>query len=152
MATNPDTNILPVTSNTSLPTPLVPSKTEDVIPFPSQLQMNIQDFQTNPEERLWKGSFTFIHAADPQFGLIEKFFMNKENPRWDEEIRLMKKAIGMINALEPKPKFLMICGDMLDMRPGTMEERQIRQEQYDDVVETLKDLDPEIKILCACGN
>jgi hypothetical protein len=151
MAADSETNLL--TSKTSCPnlSILGLNHSEETIPFPSRLQMNIQDFQNNPEERIWKGPFTFIHAADPQFGLIEKFFMKKENPKWDEEIRLSRKAIEMINDLEPKPKFLLICGDMLDTRPGTEEERELRQAQYEDFMNTFKELDPEIKIVCACG-
>lgn len=122
------------------------------IPFPTCLPMDISNFQNDPAEKLWSGPFTFILAADPQFGLIEKYFLHKENPRWDEEITLTRKAIQMANEMKPKPRFFVVCGDMLDTRPGTEEEQSLRKEQYADFVNVFKDLDPEIKLVCTCGN
>jgi len=119
--------------------------------FPSTLpHFDIQTFLNDPVQREWSGPFTFVHMADPQFGLIEKYYMKKEIPRWDEEIRITKAAIQQINELSPKPKFVMVGGDMLDTRPGTAEEMRIRKEQYDDFMETFKLLDAEINIV-VCG-
>lgn len=126
------------------------------VPFPTSLLpiMDITKFQENSKEfRQWTEPFTFIHAADTQFGLIEKYFLNKENPGWDCEMKITKKAIKMINEIVPKVKFLVICGDMLDSRPGTIEEKDTRLKQYQDFVKTLNEhLDPEIKLICVAGN
>jgi len=137
---SPNSTILTVEpcSGTTFPTDQLP-------------HMDITEFQLNPDQRIWTGPFTFIHAADPQFGLIEKYFLKLDNPKWDEEIRLSKKAIEMINAMTPKPKFLLIGGDMLDTRPGTDEERETREAQYVDFIQTFLELDREIKIICVCG-
>jgi len=86
-----------------------------------------------------------------QFGLIEKYINKKENPRWDTEIALAKTAIKCINKMNPKPRFLVIGGDMLDAHPEGEKEIQLREEQYDDFVQVFQDLDPEIPLVCVCG-
>ena len=39
--------------------------------------------------------------------------------RWDAEIELTKKAIAAANKLRPKPKFFIVCGDLVDGLPGS---------------------------------
>ena len=78
--------------------------------------MNIQKFRTDLEERQWKGDFTFVQGADCQFGLIARLKAEKA-PKWDEELKLSEAAVQYINRLRPKPKFFVICGDMLDAFP-----------------------------------
>ena len=38
--------------------------------------------------------------------------------RWDAEIELTKKAIAAANKLQPKPRFFIVCGDLVDGLPG----------------------------------
>lgn len=69
------------------------------------------------EEKEWKGPFTFIQGADTQFGMIDSYIYKKKDPKWDKEIILTTEAIRKINCLNPKPRFFVICGDMLDAFP-----------------------------------
>jgi len=66
--------------------------------------------------------------------------------------------------MSPKPKFFVICGDMLDAFPyATLNELppganpttgagELRERQYKDFVKVFKELSPEIKLVCVCGN
>ena len=62
----------------------------------------------------WKSPFFFIQAADTQLGLIERYLENKLDPKWDKEILLTRKAIEIANQMNPKPKFFVVCGDLVD--------------------------------------
>lgn len=75
---------------------------------------------------------------------------------------LTRDVISRLNAMNPKPKFFVICGDMLDAFPyeqlpeiakesrcGT---RELREKQYESFVKVLTELDPDIKLVCVCGN
>lgn len=62
--------------------------------------------------------------------------------------------------MNPKPKFFVICGDMLDALP--FEKSLVkyynnndivqRDRQYQDFVKVFKEMDPEIKLIFVCGN
>ncbi len=69
-------------------------------------------------ERKWSAPFTFIQSADTQMGLIDRHFNhNEELPDTKFEIELTRKAIQLANSLEPKPKFFVVCGDLVDAWP-----------------------------------
>lgn len=70
------------------------------------------------KEREWNDSFCFIQGADTQFGMIENYLEHKENPGWTQEIELTKKAVQAANAMRPKPRFFIVCGDLVDAFPG----------------------------------
>ncbi len=81
---------------------------------------------------------------------------------------LTRDLIQRINLMEPKPKFFVICGDMLDAFPYTKKParasspnkrerypsgyKDLREKQYQSFVQVLKELDPKIKLVCVCGN
>lgn len=67
----------------------------------------------------WQGPFFFIQAADTQFGMIETYLEKKADPRWDKEIQLTRQAIAAVNKMNPKPKFFVVCGDLVDAFPGS---------------------------------
>ncbi|KAL1426978.1 hypothetical protein MTO96_003274 [Rhipicephalus appendiculatus] len=73
---------------------------------------------TKETEGQWKGPFFFIQAADTQFGMIESYLEKKPCPRWDKEIALTEKAVEAVNRMEPKPRFFVVCGDLVDAMPG----------------------------------
>lgn len=50
--------------------------------------------------------------------------------------------------MRPKPKFLVICGDLVDAMPGWKD----RDAQVKDLKDILKNLDNEIPLVCVCGN
>ncbi|ELW67658.1 Calcineurin-like phosphoesterase domain-containing protein 1 [Tupaia chinensis] len=37
---------------------------------------------------------------------------------WGQEIRLTEQAVEAINKLNPKPKFFVLCGDLIHAMPG----------------------------------
>jgi serine/threonine-protein phosphatase CPPED1 len=104
----------------------------------------------------------FVVAADTQFG------MTADNLNWDIEVEYSRRAVAAMNAMQPRPLFCCICGDLVDMtanifagRPKvfdpsqtwTAEECDLLQErQFQDVKRTWSDLHPEIALVCLCGN
>ena len=96
----------------------------------------------------WKGPFMFIQAADTQLGLIERYVEKKPSPKWDVEIELTRKAILKANEMSPKPKFFIVCGDLVDAFPGTKD----REAQECDLKTVFKDLSNDIPLVCVCGN
>jgi len=87
--------------------------------------------------------FTFVHMADPQFGLFaassgktpdeiadfrERGIMLRPAPKTDSldaEIELFTNAITATNAL--RPRFAMVCGDMTDT-PGDVNQIKVVKE------------------------
>lgn len=105
---------------------------------------------THEKEGEWKGNFTFIQGADTQFGLIDRWFLKNpiENNVWDQEIELTKQAIKHANEMVPKPKFFILCGDLIDAMPHTKH----RGVQEEDFKKLFSELDSEIPLVCVCGN
>ena len=104
---------------------------------------------TEEQHGTWKGSFYFILAADPQLGLIDGWNgVPPEEVTWDKEIELTNKAIDCINRLIPRPKFVAICGDLVDAAPGTEKHRL----QIKDLVKCLDRLENDIPLVCLPGN
>ena len=63
----------------------------------------------------WKENFFFVQAADTQFGLIDDWGkVPLEEQKWEEDIRLTKLAITHANNIKPRPKFFIVCGDMIN--------------------------------------
>jgi predicted MPP superfamily phosphohydrolase len=90
----------------------------------------------------WRKSFHFIQGADTQFGMIETFLQNKTNGNWTEEIELTRAAIKEWNQI--KPKFVVICGDLVDDYPGS-EPR--RSKQLEDFKKVFAELDQNIPLV-----
>ncbi|XP_034878189.1 serine/threonine-protein phosphatase CPPED1 isoform X3 [Mirounga angustirostris] len=73
------------------------------------------------KEREWKGPFYFIQGADPQFGLMKAWSTGDSDSggdEWGQEIRLTEQAVEAINKLKPKPRFFVLCGDLIHAMPG----------------------------------
>jgi len=104
---------------------------------------------TKETEENWNGSFQFIQAADTQFGLIDRYILKKQKITWTREIELLRLLIKSVNILNPKPKFFVICGDLVDAFPT---EIALRKSQVTDLKIVLRELDPEISVVCVCGN
>lgn len=90
--------------------------------------------------------FYFIQAADTQLGLIDWFFEKKIS--WDKELALIEKMIDKVNQMQPKPSFLIICGDMVNEFP----ESEHREAQLADHKKVFDKLDKTIPLVCVCGN
>ncbi|XP_068764215.1 serine/threonine-protein phosphatase CPPED1 isoform X3 [Struthio camelus] len=103
------------------------------------------------EEYEWKGPFYFIQGADPQFGLMKAWAIgdcDNGGDEWEEEIKLTEQAVQAINKLNPKPKFFVLCGDLIHGMPGT----QWRKDQEQDLKNVLKNTDQDIPLVFVSGN
>jgi len=97
---------------------------------------------------------TFVVCADTQFG------MSDGNRSWDFEMGLSRKTVQKINSMRPLPKFVCICGDLVDMHESmhvneetTLEKcREIKYQQTRDFQEIWNELDSRIAMVCVCGN
>ena len=105
-------------------------------------------FKATQEEQ-WQGAFTFIQAADTQLGLQERYIEKKSNPGWSKEIEWTRKMVEDINRMQIKPRFLVICGDLIDAYPTKQQEKE-RKEQESDLKRELNRL--KIPLVCVCGN
>jgi len=69
-------------------------------------------------EGQWKGDFVFVQAADTQLGMIDSYInKNKGKPDWDIEVQLTTKAVEAVNRMQPRPRFFIVCGDLVDAMP-----------------------------------
>ncbi|XP_027695133.1 serine/threonine-protein phosphatase CPPED1 isoform X1 [Vombatus ursinus] len=103
------------------------------------------------EELQWKSPFYFIQGADPQFGLMKAWAIgdcSNDGDEWEEEMRLTDQAVQAINRLNPKPKFFVLCGDLIHAMPGTL----WRANQTKDLKKVLKDINKEIPLVFVSGN
>lgn len=123
--------------------------------MPLKIELNlIQGFKEPPcrngqdNEQTKFEPFYFVQGADSQFGLIDNFIKKLENPGWAEEIKLAQTFIANCNKLEPKPKFVVVCGDLVDAMPGT----KLRQPQEIDFKKVFSHLNRDIPMVCVCGN
>jgi len=105
---------------------------------------------TYDEERSWRGPFFFVLGADSQLGLIDQMNNITVNPSWTEELRRLDLIISRLNSMDPKPKFFIICGDLVNAFPEKFPERWERQGE--DLKKSLLRLDPSIPAICVCGN
>lgn len=72
-------------------------------------------------ERQWTGPFCFIQAADPQLGLMKAWRdgdCDSGGEEWAEEVELTKQAVEAVNQLRPRPRFMVLCGDLVHAMPG----------------------------------
>ncbi|XP_075949426.1 serine/threonine-protein phosphatase CPPED1 isoform X3 [Anarhichas minor] len=102
-------------------------------------------------EREWTGPFFFIQAADPQLGLMKAWRdgdCDGGGDEWGEEIELTKQAVEAVNQLRPRPRFIVLCGDLVHAMPDT----PFREGQERDLKAALKGMDPSIPLVFVSGN
>ncbi|XP_031699290.1 serine/threonine-protein phosphatase CPPED1 [Anarrhichthys ocellatus] len=106
---------------------------------------------TEDAEREWTGPFFFIQAADPQLGLMKAWRDGDRDgggDEWGEEIELTKQAVEAVNQLRPRPRFIVLCGDLVHAMPDT----PFREGQQRDLKAALKGTDPSIPLVFVSGN
>lgn len=106
---------------------------------------------TEDAEREWTGPFCFIQAADPQLGLMKAWRdgdCNGGGEEWAEEVELTKQAVEAVNQLRPRPRFMVLCGDLVHAMPDT----PFREGQERDLKAALKLTDPSIPLVFVSGN
>ncbi|CAK8695627.1 serine/threonine-protein phosphatase CPPED1-like [Clavelina lepadiformis] len=102
---------------------------------------------TKEEQGRWTESYEFVFVADPQPGLIHQYD-GGDGSLWDEEVKNIQEAALAINKMQPKPKFLVIGGDILNAFPGT----PYRSEQLRDLRVAFSQLNTSIPIFAVSGN
>ena len=102
-----------------------------------------------PQRSRFVGPFHFIQAADCQFGMIDSYVHKRAEPGWREEIQLCERLVELCNQMEPRPAFLIICGDLVDSLPV---QSPIGREQVRDFKRIFAKLDGRIPLICVCGN
>ncbi|KAM8934849.1 serine/threonine-protein phosphatase CPPED1 [Pelodytes ibericus] len=103
------------------------------------------------EESQWKGPFYFIQGADPQFGLMKSWEIGESDfggDEWEQEIRLTEEAVQAINKLSPKPKFFVLCGDLVHAMPGN----EFKEAQERDLRNVLQKTNQDIPLVFVSGN
>jgi len=112
---------------------------------------------SNPcEIQMHKPSHTFVVCADSQIG------MTSQNKEWETELNYCREAISKMNQLSPKPAFVCVCGDLIDMEytffanetTGLTKEQcdKIQDDQNAAFKEVWSTLDDDIPLVCLCGN
>lgn len=98
-------------------------------------------------EGCWQGDFSFVVLADTQLGMLNS------DQSWEEESKMMREAIMHINRL--KPRFVVVCGDLVNAMPQSEHDhitRQRQKEQVRDFKKIANTIDDSIALLCVCGN
>ncbi|XP_061912206.1 serine/threonine-protein phosphatase CPPED1 isoform X1 [Entelurus aequoreus] len=106
---------------------------------------------TEDIEHEWTGPFYFIQAADPQLGLMKAWRegdCDSGGDEWTEEVDLTKQAVAAMNQLRPRPRFMVLCGDLVHAMPGTI----FRDDQERDLKMSLSGTDPSIPLVFVSGN
>ncbi|XP_063076651.1 serine/threonine-protein phosphatase CPPED1 [Engraulis encrasicolus] len=106
---------------------------------------------TEESEKEWRGPFCFIQAADPQLGLMKAWRIGDNEgggDEWAEEVQLTKQAVQAVNKLSPRPRFMILCGDLVHAMPGN----EFRTAQERDLKAALSGTDPSIPLLFVSGN
>jgi len=99
-------------------------------------------------ERVWSGEFTFVQAADTQFGMQEGYVEKQKDVGWQQEIGWSRELVRQVNNMQPRPRFMVICGDLLDAWPDT--QAQMRGDQEKDFKNVFQNL--MVPCVCVCGN
>ncbi|XP_068162356.1 serine/threonine-protein phosphatase CPPED1 [Antennarius striatus] len=106
---------------------------------------------TEDAEKEWTGPFYFIQAADPQLGLMKAWRegdCDGGGDEWSEEVELTKQAVEAVNQLRPRPRFMVLCGDLVHAMP----DMPFREAQERDLKVALKETDPSIPLVFVSGN
>ena len=97
------------------------------------------------------GNFTFIQGADTQFGLIDYFKNNwTDTGTWSTDLSILKDAITEWNGLNPVPKFITICGDLVNDWPQNATNN--RRRQLNDFKDELQKLRSDVPLVLLGGN
>lgn len=106
------------------------------------------ELSADRHETKWVKPFHFVQAADCQFGLTDRYVKKLPEPGWSEEIDKSERFVAACNRMQPKPEFVVVCGDLTDSWPAG----PIRDQQVQTFKKIFNQLDPDIKLMCVCGN
>lgn len=109
-------------------------------------EFDLDDAEAEQRVGQFKEPFYFIQAADSQFGMIDSYIHSRPEPGWREEVDLCNQLVDKCNRMVPRPKFLIICGDLIDSLPAS-ELGQRQMLDFKSIFQRLK-----IPLVCVCGN
>mmetsp|Transcript_17496 Transcript_17496/g.30836 ORF Transcript_17496/g.30836 Transcript_17496/m.30836 type:complete len:389 (-) Transcript_17496:79-1245(-) len=66
------------------------------------------------------------------------------------EIEYARKTVSAINALRPKPRFVVVCGDLVNAYPD--KDPELNAAQVKIFKEVFSQVDKDIVLVCTCGN
>ena len=108
---------------------------------------------TFAREGSWNGAYDFVALADPQLGMLHGGPDSRNDAPWDEELALLQLAVSRVNALRPRPRFLLVSGDLINRFPEPNDEaRALRERQAASFRSALAKLDPSIELVLQPGN
>ena len=92
----------------------------------------------------------FVQMADPQLGM----FNSDEDPDdWEAEAETLRVAVAKINALRPRPQFVVVCGDLVHEFPeGPKADPARRARAVAEFKTIMAGIDDGIAQVCVCGN
>lgn len=96
----------------------------------------------------WNGNWCFCQLADTQFGM-----MDNDKGDWSSEMKMARMTVDGINKLKPRPKFVIVCGDLVDAYPnGPRADKKIHNRQHKDFQNIMNRISSDIRLVCVCGN
>lgn len=92
--------------------------------------------------------FFFATLADTQLGAIN------DNTSWEDEKQLCRLAVQKLNQLKPRPRFAIVCGDLVHHFPGMYPDTDpsIRERQIADFKVSVPIISFHSSLFCGCGH
>ena len=104
-------------------------------------------------------SHSFVICSDTQLGISSK------NMEWETELEYSRQAVRLINDMSPPPRFVCVCGDLIDMEytfeankgyssgfKSKEECDKVQDQQNEDFKRVWKEVNPDVALVCLCGN
>ncbi|CAL4168659.1 unnamed protein product [Meganyctiphanes norvegica] len=101
-------------------------------------------FDNNCEKTL-NEPFMFVQAADIQFGMQERWFHDRIG--WAKEIKQAKQLVADVNGMNPRPKFIVMCGDLIHAWPSFPNLSEQQRVTFKKIFSGL-----EVPLVCVVGN
>ena len=70
---------------------------------------------------------------------------------YEVEKQLAKETVKCINAMSPRPEFVVVCGDLVNAFPTTFGGK-LQREEVDEFKKQMSEIHPDIELVCVCGN
>ena len=71
---------------------------------------------------------------------------------YQRELDFSKRTVQIINHMNPLPKFVVVCGDLVNAYPTQQEGRVGQKRQVEDFKQIFNQINREIPLVCVCGN
>ena len=71
---------------------------------------------------------------------------------YERELDFSRRAVASINAMSPPPRFVVVCGDLVNQYPKTQDGPVGQRRQVADFKEIFSHVREDIRLLCLCGN